>query len=97
MQLCPIHLCGVCTNRHTLLQTQAKKSDEEAAAGPQAVAGQAAYAVAAAAYGAGAIGAGALGAAAGGGARRGELSGTNEPVYCVCRQVGWGDMVSGTF
>lgn len=80
----------------TLLQIQAKKSDEEAAAGPQAVAGQAVYTGATAAYGAGAIVAGVVGAAAGGGARRGELTGTNEPVYCVCRQVGWGDMVSVT-
>jgi len=77
-----------------LLHIQAKKSDEDAAAGTQAVAGQAVYPGATAAYGAGAIGAGALGAAAGGGAKRGELTGTNEPVYCVCRQVGWGDMVS---
>ncbi|CAM9104583.1 unnamed protein product [Ectocarpus fasciculatus] len=60
-------------------------------AGPQTRAGLAAYP--AAALAGGAVGAGALGAAAGGAVRRDDLLSTNEPVYCVCRQVGWGDMI----
>lgn len=58
------------------------------AAGPQTRAGLAAYPGVAA--GVGVIG---VGVGAGGAARKGDLGGTSEPVYCVCRQVGWGDMV----
>ena len=29
-----------------------------------------------------------------GSARRDDSIAANEPVYCICRQVGWGDMVS---
>ncbi|CAM9986552.1 unnamed protein product [Scytosiphon promiscuus] len=64
------------------------------ATGRQTRAGLAAYtSVSAAAVGGGATGAGSLGAGAGGVARRDELLSSNEPVYCVCRQVGWGDMI----
>ncbi|CAM9225294.1 unnamed protein product [Hapterophycus canaliculatus] len=64
------------------------------ATGRQTRAGLAAYTgIAAAAVGGGAAGAGALGVGAGGVARRDELLSSNEPVYCVCRQVGWGDMI----
>ncbi|CAM9600990.1 unnamed protein product [Ectocarpus sp. 12 AP-2014] len=59
-------------------------------AGPQTRAGVAAYPAAALPGG---VGAGALGAAAGGAVRSNDLLSTNEPVYCVCRQVGWGDMI----
>ncbi|CAM9498900.1 unnamed protein product, partial [Pylaiella littoralis] len=63
-------------------------------AGPQTRAGLAAYpGVAAAASGGAAAGVGALGAVAGGVARGNELVSSNEPVYCVCRQIGWGDMI----
>lgn len=61
-----------------------------AAGGAQTRAGPAAAAAAAAGAGAGALG---VGAAAG--ARSTDVVSSNEPVYCVCRQIGWGDMVSG--
>lgn len=88
-----------------LLHCQNKKNAAAAAlaadggltAGPQTRAGLAAYpGVAAAASGGAAAGVGALGAVAGGVARGNELVSSNEPVYCVCRQIGWGDMVSGS-
>lgn len=37
-----------------------------------------------------------MGAGGDGAARRDDSVGANEPVYCVCRQIGWGDMVSPT-
>lgn len=77
-----------------LLHCQAKKTEDVAilaagglAAGPHTRAGLAAYPGVVA-------GVGAIGVGAGGSARKGDLGGTSEPVYCVCRQVGWGDMVS---
>eukprot|EP00903_Cladosiphon_okamuranus_P007030 g6836.t1 len=86
---------GVVPDIHTLLSAEAKKTDDVAslaaeglAAGPQTRAGLAAYPGVAASEGAIGVGLG-----AGGAARKGDLGGTSEPVYCVCRQVGWGDMI----
>lgn len=61
-----------------------------AAGGAQTRAGPAAAAAAAAAG----AGVGALGVGAAAGARSTDVVSSNEPVYCVCRQIGWGDMVS---
>eukprot|EP00752_Nemacystus_decipiens_P011288 g10031.t1 len=86
---------GVVPDLHTLLSAEAKKTEDAAnlaagalAAGPQTRAGLAAYPGVVA--GVAAIG---VGVGAGGAARKGDLGGTSEPVYCVCRQVGWGDMI----
>lgn len=88
---CILDLCLNFQHKKTAAAAAAVLAAAGGLAGPQTRAGLAAYPAAALAGGA----AGALGAAAGGAVRRDDLLSTNEPVYCVCRQVGWGDMVSG--
>lgn len=82
--------------------SQAKKKEMEAAAAAATAAGMAGVVGAPQTVGAikstgvgGVTGTGSNTLVAGveGSARRDDAVVTNEPVYCICRQVGWGDMV----